>query len=97
METKVPRKKRTRGPNKKHEMSQEELLALPVSFGLDTAARALGIAPSTAQALAKSGDFPCKVLRIGRMYKVTRADLFRMLGIEDDVAARPDTELAKAG
>lgn len=68
---------------KKHQaaMSQAELEALPVAFDLVTAGRALGIARTKSYDLAKRDEFPCRVLRIGNAYRVTRADLLRFLGL----------------
>lgn len=63
-------------------MSLEELLALPVAFDLDTSNRALDIGRTKGFQLAKTGDYPCRVLRIGRTYRVSRADLLRTLNID---------------
>jgi hypothetical protein len=64
-------------------MTREELLALPVSIDLMTAARALGIGRTLAQGLARSGEFPVKVLRLGNRYKVVTSDLLALLGVEN--------------
>jgi hypothetical protein len=64
------------------DMSMDELLALPVSFGIRAAARALGIGQNKAYQMAAAGDFPCPVKRYGLEYRVTRPDLFRALGLE---------------
>jgi hypothetical protein len=72
----------------------EDLLALPVSFGLTTAARALGIGKGTAYALAAAGTFPCPVLRAGNRYLVTRPNLFQTLGLDSAaVAARSEDQV----
>ena len=63
-------------------MTEAELLALPVSFPLDTANRALCLGRTTGYALAKRNEYPVRVLRLGNAYRVTRADLLRFLGIE---------------
>ncbi|WP_262015643.1 helix-turn-helix domain-containing protein [Micromonospora sp. Mcm103] len=68
-------------------MTQPELEALPVAFDLVVAARAFGMGRTKAYDLAKRGDFPCRVLKIGNSYRVTRADLLRALGINDQVQA----------
>jgi hypothetical protein len=68
-------------------MTPEELRALPVSFPLTTAGRAFDIGRTKAHELARAGDFPCRVLKIGNSYRVTRADLFRALGVEDELMA----------
>lgn len=68
-------------------MTQAELDALPVSFDLMVACRAHGIGRTLGYDLAKRGEFPCRVLRIGNRYRVTRADLLRSLGVEPVAAA----------
>nr|WP_284985534.1 helix-turn-helix domain-containing protein [Arthrobacter sp. fls2-241-R2A-172] len=44
------------------------------------AARALGIGRATAYDLIKRGEFPIRVLRLGRKFRVSRADLLTYLG-----------------
>lgn len=62
-------------------LSVEELLALPVSVPLwPTAGRAFGIGRTKSHALARAGQFPVPVLRLGTSYRVRRADLLRALG-----------------
>ena len=63
-------------------MTSTELLALPVTIDVPTAARALGLGRSTAYELARRGEFPCRVLRVGSSYRVPTADLMRVLGID---------------
>ena len=46
-----------------------------------TAAEVLGIGRTTAYRLALQGDFPCKVIRVGRRYRVVTADLRRLLEV----------------
>ncbi|MEV7264182.1 helix-turn-helix domain-containing protein [Micromonospora aurantiaca] len=67
-------------------MSRAELLALPVAFDLETACKALQMGRTRGYDQAKRGEFPVRVLRIGKAYRVTRADLFRYLGEIDDPA-----------
>lgn len=62
-------------------MTLAELLALPVVVDVTTAARALGLSRSTGYELARRGEFPCRVLRMGSSYRVPTADLLRVLGI----------------
>jgi excisionase family DNA binding protein len=65
-------------------MSLSELLSLPVTVSVGTAARALGLGRSTAYELARCGEFPCRVLRVGHSYRVPTAELLRVLGIDPD-------------
>jgi excisionase family DNA binding protein len=62
-------------------MTVAELLALPVVVDITTAARALGLGRSTGYELARRGEFPCRVLRVGSSYRVPTAELLRVLGI----------------
>lgn len=64
------------------QMSQDELVALPASISVETAARAIGLGRTRAYQLARRGEFPCKVIRIGASYRVVTVDLRRPLGIE---------------
>jgi len=64
-------------------MSRAELLALPVSVDLVTAARAFGFGRTKGHELARAGEFPVPVMRLGATYRVTRADLLRALGEAD--------------
>ncbi|WSP39446.1 hypothetical protein OG247_20585 [Streptomyces sp. NBC_01244] len=62
-------------------MGREELLTLPVAVDLDTGNRALGLGRSKGYELAKRGQYPCKVLRVGNAYRVVTADLLGLLGL----------------
>ena len=66
-------------------LTRAELLTLPVTVDVTTAARALGLGRSTAYDLARRGEFPCRVLRIGSSYRIPTADLLRVLGIEPPI------------
>lgn len=63
-------------------LTYEQVLALPVSVDLVTAAKCFGISRTKAHELARAGEFPCQVLRLGVQYRVTRAELLRVLGID---------------
>ncbi|MFJ9180881.1 hypothetical protein [Streptomyces sp. NPDC102360] len=62
-------------------MGREELLSLPVSIDLETSNRALSLGRSKGYELAKRGQYPCKVLRLGNAYRVVTADLLELLGL----------------
>ena len=78
------------------QMTMEELLALPVSFGIRTAARAIGIGESKAYEYAARGqipgDPPIPVRKYGQEYRVTRPDLFRGLGLDPGLVRAPEAE-----
>ena len=71
---------------KQIQMSMEELLSLPVSNDLVTAGRAFGLGRTKAFELAKAGDSPCRVLQIGKKYRVPRTAIFEALGIDPAAA-----------
>lgn len=62
-------------------MTHEELLDLPPTVNVVTAARALGISAHKAYELIRSGAFPVKVLPLGRTVKVPTASLWEALGV----------------
>jgi hypothetical protein len=62
-------------------MSRAELIELPAAIDLDTANRALGLGRSKGYELARRDLYPCRVLRLGKKYRVITADLLRVLGI----------------
>ena len=85
-----------------HGMTEAELLALPVSVDLATAGRALGIGRTKAFELARACEFPCKVLPVGRKYRVPRTALLAALDIKPTDSAiqtrgqPPDIQLVPA-
>jgi hypothetical protein len=62
-------------------LAVEELLALPAAVDLTTAGKAWCLGRTKSHELARTGEFPCPVLRVGNTYRVTRADLLNSLGI----------------
>jgi hypothetical protein len=66
-------------------LSAREVLDLPAAVDIVTAGKALGgIGRTKAHELARSGQFPVEVLRIGASYRVRRSDLIKYLGIEPE-------------
>jgi hypothetical protein len=73
-------------------MTATELVALPVSVDLVTAGRAFGLGRTKSHELARTGQFPCRVLKVGERYRVPRTELLRALGVlstEDDREPSP--------
>lgn len=66
---------------KKKPMTREELLALPAVIDLRTAANALGIGHAKAYPLAKAGNFPVPIHKLGGAYRVPLEPLLEYLGI----------------
>lgn len=73
--------KRVMSKQKFKPMSEDEVLALPVTVDLETAGRAFGFGRTKAHELARAGEFPCPVKVFGRRYRVLRADLLPALGV----------------
>ncbi|MDX2953308.1 hypothetical protein PV383_36820 [Streptomyces caniscabiei] len=63
-------------------MQLDELLQLPVMVDLETSNRAFLLGRTKGFILAKKGEYPCPVIRVGRTYRVSRAALLRALDIE---------------
>ncbi len=67
-----------------------QLRAMPATVDLMTAASALGVGRTKAYDLAKHGQFPCRVIRIGDIYRIPTAGLLELLGIPPaDPASSP--------
>lgn len=62
-------------------MTLAETAELPTVLDLATAARALGIGRTTAYALARRGEFPCPLIRVGGAYRVPTAGVLQVLGL----------------
>ena len=74
-----------------HGLTTEGLLRLPPTIDVETGARAFGIGRTTAYQLARKGQFPCRIIRVGRAYRVVTADLLRVLGLSDAPEPAPDS------
>ena len=71
------------------QMSMDELLALPVSVDIVTAGRAFGLGRTKAHELARAGDFPCRIRRLGNRYRVSRSAIFEALDMDPATPALP--------
>jgi hypothetical protein len=60
----------------------EAVRGLGATIDIETAGAILGIGRSKSYELAKTGDFPVRVLRIGRRYLVPTPSLLALLGID---------------
>jgi hypothetical protein len=67
-------------------LTAAEIRSLPATIDLVTAGRVFGIGRTKAYQLARTGEFPCRVLRIGSSYRVATADLITALGLTSDRA-----------
>jgi excisionase family DNA binding protein len=76
-------------------MTRDELLGLPSTIDVPTAARALGIGSNKAYELIRAGKFPVRPLVLGRQIRIPSEALRIALGYEpiDRAAAMPRTGL----
>jgi hypothetical protein len=63
-------------------VDRAEVLAWPASVDLVTAGRAFGLGRTKAHELARAGQFPVRVLRIGFRYRVVTADILAALRLD---------------
>ena len=56
--------------------------ALGRTIDVETAGEILGIGRTKAYELTRSGEFPVKILRIGRRYLVSVPALLKLLGVD---------------
>ena len=56
-------------------------LRATTTVDLTTAAAALGMGRTKAYELARDNRFPCRVLRIGEVYRIPTAGLLELLGV----------------
>jgi hypothetical protein len=64
-----------------HSMTLSEVMALPAITDVVSAGKALGIGRTRSYELARTGSFPCRVVRIGKTYHVPTANLLALLGV----------------
>ncbi|MGQ4514254.1 helix-turn-helix domain-containing protein [Streptomyces sp. DW26H14] len=78
-------------------LTAREVLALPAMTTVPQAAAACGLSRETGYALAKRGDFPVPVVKIGgRNLRCRRTDLLAFLGLENSDAAEGATSAASS-
>jgi predicted DNA-binding transcriptional regulator AlpA len=74
----------TPASTKQRGMGRDELLALPATVSVVTAARALGIGHNKAYELIKSGAFPVPTIPLGSTVRIPTASLWEVLGVSKD-------------
>jgi hypothetical protein len=70
-------------------MSEAQVRALPVSVPLVLAGRAFGMAAGKSRELARSGEFPCRVIKVGSRYRVPKSAILDALGLDTGAAGAP--------
>jgi hypothetical protein len=63
-------------------------LRATTTVDLMTAARALGLGRTKAYELARTNQFPCRMLRIGDTYRIPTTGLLELLGVSPEPPAR---------
>ncbi|MCX4749135.1 helix-turn-helix domain-containing protein [Kitasatospora sp. NBC_01287] len=63
-------------------MTAREVLDLPVTINVVTAARALGMGPNKAYQLVRSGEFPVDMITVGGTKRVLTAALWKFLQLD---------------
>jgi hypothetical protein len=63
-------------------LSVADVQHLPAVVDLVTAGRALGLGRTKTYQLARTGEFPCRVIQVGRTYLVPTAELLTLLGLD---------------
>ena len=66
-------------------MTRDELATLPALLDVPTAAKVLGIGRSLAYDLVRRGEWPTTVLHIGKLIKIPREPLIRLIEGSGDV------------
>jgi predicted DNA-binding transcriptional regulator AlpA len=65
----------------------DDIRKWPATVSPAKAALAFGISRSYAYELARSGDFPCRVIKVGSRRRVSTADILRVLSSPADETA----------
>jgi excisionase family DNA binding protein len=61
--------------------AEDEIRRLPPALTVEQAARLLRIGRSKAYEAVKTGEWPTRVLRVGRCIRIPTADVLRLLGL----------------
>jgi hypothetical protein len=72
----------------------EAIRSWPVTVDVPTAGMCFGLGRDTSYDLARLGQFPTPVLRLGRSLRVTRAALLLALGMQESTIVAPGSDLA---
>jgi len=76
--------------------SVEQIRALGVTTDIVTAGAVLGIGRTTAYRLARSGEFPVPLLKVGNRYLVAVAHLLNAVGIQPTSVEATRAEVTSA-
>jgi len=73
-----------------------DLIDAGPTVGLPLANKSLGISHAHGYMLAKRGDYPVRLLKLGSSYRVVTSELWALLGIDPEVEPQA-AELAAGG
>lgn len=73
-------------------MSRQKLLELPATVTPETAFAAVGCGRTAGYALIRSGQWPTRVIRLGRSIRVPTAELLALLGVAPDTGGADDDD-----
>ncbi|MCU1592171.1 MAG: hypothetical protein JWP11_3427 [Frankiales bacterium] len=76
--------------------TEAEVRALGLTTDITTAGSVLGIGRTKAQELARRGDWPTPLLRLGAHYRVPVLELLRLLGVEPPRPSTPESPTLRA-
>jgi predicted site-specific integrase-resolvase len=62
--------------------AEQDIRSLGATTDLVTAAAIVGVGRTTAHVLARAGEFPVPVIRVGHRYRVPVAPILRLLGLD---------------
>jgi len=75
---------------------RQDLIDAGPTIEMPLANEALGISRAHGYALAKRGEYPVRLLRLGSSYRVVTSELWALLGIDPEVEPQA-VELAAGG
>ncbi|MEV0526605.1 hypothetical protein AB0I66_24490 [Streptomyces sp. NPDC050439] len=78
----------------KDALSPTEALALPAMPTAQDAFRALNIGSTAGYKLIETGEFPIPIVRMGRHFRVRRAELLAEMGLTEPAASELQPEAA---
>lgn len=67
-------------------VTEDDLEKMPVLLTVEQAAAILGISRQHAYDLIRSGEFPSRVVRVGRAHRVPKLPLLRAVGLAGEAA-----------
>jgi predicted DNA-binding transcriptional regulator AlpA len=66
----------------RHTLTEDQLRALPSVVNIETAGYAFGMSRPLSYDLARNGNFPVPVLKVGKRYRVPTAAILTLLGVD---------------